>query len=74
MNNKYENEIRSAVERFEALLCGQLEKDSGEIWIAGADREPIGNILGVIFQNSVLDQALTVKDNLKCQNKSTFGL
>lgn len=50
-----------------SMLCGQLEKDSGEIWIAGADREPIGNILGVIFQNSVLDQALTVKDNLKCR-------
>ncbi len=26
MNNKYENEIRSAVEKFEALLCGQLER------------------------------------------------
>ena len=50
-----------------SMLCGQLEKDDGEICIYGAENEPIGCILGVIFQNSVLDQALTVKENLSCR-------
>lgn len=50
-----------------SMLCGQLEKDSGRICIHGAENEPIGQILGVIFQNSVLDQTLTVKENLSCR-------
>ena len=50
-----------------SMLCGQLEKDDGEICIHGAENEPIGCILGVIFQSSVLDQALTVKENLSCR-------
>ncbi len=51
------------------ILCAQLRKDSGEIYIGG--RELDKNLddakrsLGVVFQNSVLDGNLTVKDNLR---------
>lgn len=52
-----------------SILCGQLAKDSGEVTICGETmahgaREITGK-LGVVFQNSVLDQPLTVRDNLK---------
>ena len=51
------------------ILCGQLAKDSGSVDICGADpdREPdsVKRQLGVVFQNSVLDKSLTVRDNLE---------
>jgi len=51
------------------IMCGQLKKDSGDIVIDGASLDrSMGEIkgkLGVVFQNSVLDKALTVKDNLR---------
>lgn len=51
------------------ILCGQLSKDSGSIVIDGRDLDqdvdPIKRELGVVFQNSVLDSALTVYDNLE---------
>lgn len=51
-----------------SILCGQLAKDAGSVIIDGSDidREPdrIRRELGVVFQNSVLDRALSVKDNL----------
>ena len=52
-----------------AILCGQLEKDNGEITIDGKNAETasaeIKRDLGVVFQNSLLDGALTVKENLE---------
>lgn len=52
-----------------SIICGQLEKDSGSVYVCGESIEHgMGKIcekLGVVFQNSVLDQALTVKDNLQ---------
>lgn len=54
-----------------SILCGQLQKDSGTVAIAGQSVE--GNLadvtrrLGVVFQSSVLDQALTVRENLRCR-------
>lgn len=52
-----------------SILCGQLQKDAGKVTICGADLDgSIGRIkreLGVVFQNSVLDQALTAKENLE---------
>lgn len=52
-----------------SMICGQLKKDSGEIRIGGCDvetqLEEITRKLGVVFQNSVLDQPLSVRDNLK---------
>ncbi len=49
-----------------SMLCGQLEKDSGVILVCGQDikKTDISSRIGVVFQNSVLDAALSVKDNL----------
>lgn len=51
------------------IMCGELRKDSGSVQICGADldREPdsIRRRLGVVFQNSVLDRDLSVRDNLR---------
>ncbi len=52
-----------------SIICGQLKKDSGTVLVDGnnIDKsvEGIKNELGVVFQNSVLDKPLTVKENLK---------
>lgn len=52
-----------------SILCGQLKKDRGEVLVCGeaVDNAPqsIAGRLGVVFQNSVLDMPLTVKDNLQ---------
>lgn len=51
------------------IICGQLRMDSGNVIIDGCslNENPKGikNALGVVFQNSVLDKALTVYDNLE---------
>ena len=51
------------------ILCGQLEKDGGRVEIGGLDLDrdpdPIKRSLGVVFQNSVLDKELSVKENLE---------
>lgn len=51
------------------ILCGQLKKDGGSVEICGTDidRDPdtVKRSLGVVFQNSVLDKELSVKDNLE---------
>ena len=51
------------------IMCGQLSKDSGDILIDShdLDHDPdaIKRKLGVVFQNSVLDSALSVYDNLE---------
>lgn len=51
------------------IMCGQLFKDSGTIIIDGCnldrEKEKIKRKLGVVFQNSVLDLALSVYDNLQ---------
>ena len=51
------------------ILCGQLPKDSGTICVNGENLdqnvESIKRDLGVVFQNSVLDGALSVYDNLE---------
>ena len=52
-----------------SILCGQLSHDSGEVLIDGLELEKnldiIKRKLGVVFQNSVLDRALSVRDNLE---------
>ena len=52
-----------------SILCGQLSKDAGEVRINGADQTHAGQdtryLLGVVFQDSVLDKPLTVRENLK---------
>lgn len=51
------------------IICGQLGFDSGSVIIDGYNinqhKNSIKNSLGVVFQNSVLDKALTVYDNLE---------
>ncbi|MCI7812066.1 MAG: ABC transporter ATP-binding protein [Lachnospiraceae bacterium] len=52
-----------------SIMCGQLSKDSGTVYIGGSDLDHDANsikrILGVVFQNSVLDKSLSVRDNLE---------
>ena len=52
-----------------SIICGQLQKDSGEVYVCGENTDKsldlVKRKLGVVFQNSVLDSALTVKDNLQ---------
>lgn len=51
------------------MLCGQLARDGGKIFIDGIDIDKDVNAvkreIGVVFQSSVLDKALSVKDNLQ---------
>ena len=59
------------------ILCGLLAKDSGTVKIGGIDldAEPdsIKRSLGVVFQNSVLDKELSVRDNL-ASRAALYGL
>lgn len=52
-----------------SIMSGQLKVDSGSVQVAGADvrkeMDQIARVLGVVFQNSVLDQPLSVRDNLR---------
>ncbi len=52
-----------------SIICGQLAQDEGTVKIDGNTMErnesQIKNDLGVVFQDSVLDKALSVKDNLE---------
>ena len=51
------------------ILCGQLRKDGCSVKINGFEPtenpEKVKRALGVVFQNSVLDKALTVYENLE---------
>ena len=51
------------------IMCGQLAKDSGSVFIDGRDLDKdmdfIKRELGIVFQSSVLDSALSVYDNLE---------
>ena len=51
------------------MICSQLSKDSGSIVIDGINTDESNKSsktkLGVVFQSSVLDSALSVYDNLK---------
>lgn len=52
-----------------SIICGQLSKDSGSVTVCGENTEThsadIARKLGVVFQNSVLDKDLTVRENLR---------
>lgn len=51
-----------------SIICGVLQKTSGEVFVQGKNVESefseISKTIGVVFQNSVLDGALSVEDNL----------
>lgn len=50
------------------ILCSILKKDGGQVLIGGMDldkdADKIKSLLGVVFQDSVLDSFLSVKENL----------
>ena len=52
-----------------SIICGQLAKDGGKVYIDGFDTDTnmqdIKPWLGVVYQSSVLDSSLTVYDNLE---------
>ena len=52
-----------------SILCNMLKKDAGSVVIDGDEiseaPDRIKRQLGVVFQNSVLDKALSVRDNLQ---------
>ena len=52
-----------------SIICGQLKKDGGSVTVCGENTdnaaERILSKIGVVFQGSVLDKTLTVKENLK---------
>lgn len=60
-----------------SMLCGQLKKDSGKITVCGEDADrnfdKISRKIGVVFQNSVLDAPLSVRDNLRSR-ASLYGI
>ena len=51
------------------IICGQLKKDQGKVYIADMDIDKnlqlIKQKIVVVFQNSLLDPQLSVKDNLQ---------
>ncbi|MDR2047267.1 MAG: ABC transporter ATP-binding protein [Clostridiales bacterium] len=60
------------------VLCSLLRKDKGRVSIASLDIDrhagQIKNKIGVVFQNSVLDGRLSVRDNLKFRAALYGGL
>ena len=52
-----------------SIMCGQLKKDGGRVEINGKNLDEnlnaIKRELGVVFQNSVLDKPISVRENLK---------
>lgn len=60
-----------------SIMCGMLAKDSGKVFIDGmdidCDMKKIANELGVVFQSTVLDEKLSVKDNLTSR-ASLYGI
>ena len=59
-----------------SIMCGTLEKDSGEVFVNGEDIDNSQNFkksIGVMFQSSVLDKSLSVYDNLKSR-ASLYGI
>jgi len=59
------------------IICGDLQKDFGEVLFSDkdvdSDIKSIKPMLGVVYQDSILDKFLTVKDNLECR-ATLYGL
>ena len=60
-----------------SIICNTLKKDSGEVLVSGIDvdseSDDIKRSIGVVFQFSVLDKALTVRENLR-HRASLYGI
>ena len=48
-----------------SIICGDLKKDGGEVTVCGKEVGNTANEIGVVFQNSLLDKQLSVRDNLE---------
>lgn len=52
-----------------SIMCGKIPKDSGNVFIGGADADQASartkSALGVVFQGCALDKSLSVYDNLQ---------
>lgn len=59
------------------IMCGMLSKNGGKVFIDGLDidddLDAVKRKIGVVFQESVLDKALTVKENLEIK-ASFYGI
>ena len=59
------------------ILCTILNKTAGEVSVFGhelsRDDDEIRNLIGIVFQNSVLDKKLTVGENLMTRG-AYYGL
>lgn len=59
------------------IICTLLKKDSGKVFVSGIDldKDPVGirKKTGVVFQNSILDETLSVYDNLSIR-ASLYGI
>lgn len=59
------------------IICSTLNKDSGKVFVDGLDidkdSKAIKRKIGIVFQNSVLDEKLSVKENLKVR-ATYYGL
>ncbi len=59
------------------ILCGQLQKDSGSVMVDGVDidrdSDTMKSRIGVVFQHSVLDRALSVRENLRSRG-ALYGM
>ena len=60
-----------------SMMCNVLSKDEGKIYIGGMDADEnsdlVKSMIGVVFQNSALDKALSVYDNLE-HRASLYGI
>lgn len=59
-----------------SIICGTLAKTSGSVKVCGADEHNFDSAkreLGVVFQSSVLDKSLSVRDNLRFR-ASLYGI
>ena len=54
-----------------SIMCGFITKDSGKVYIDGhsidTDMDDVRRRIGVVYQDSLMDRVLTVKDNLSCR-------
>ncbi len=60
-----------------SMMCKTIQKDSGKIFVDGKDidveDDSVKRSIGVVFQSSVLDKSLSVKDNL-VHRASLYGI
>jgi len=56
-----------------SILCALLSKDGGEVTINGKPPEMSRKDIGVVFQESVMDSKLTVRENIRVRG-SMYGM